>query len=191
MSAAPPAGAGPDDVVVVPMRRRHLRGVLRIERHSRHARWSTGLFLNELAAPNRCYRTALGPATVTGGRPVLGYAGALLTGPDAHVTTVAVRPDVRRQGIATVLLLELARDARARGAEAMTLEVAASNEAALALYRRFGFVVEGVRANYYAELGEDALVLWMSDLATDAAADRLDAVAASVASAPVTQGRAS
>lgn len=165
-------------VTIVPMRRRHLRGVLRIERHSVHARWSTGLFLNELAGTNRCYVVALDDAARSTTRAVVGFAGLLCTGPDAHVTTIAVHPDARRAHIGTRLLLVLATEARRRGAEAMTLEVAASNAAAVALYERFGFQVEGVRAGYYAELGEDALVLWMSDLAGDVAGRRLAAIAA-------------
>lgn len=174
----PAATTAAPTVTIAPMRRRHLRGVLRIERHSVHARWSAGLFLNELAGERRCYVVALDDAARTTTRAVVGFAGVLLTGTDAHVTTIAVHPQVRRTHIGTRLLLVLATEARRRGAEAMTLEVAASNAAAIALYERFGFIVEGVRAGYYAELGEDALVLWMSDLATDAAQRRLAAIAA-------------
>ena len=186
------APASPDgtsaEVRIAPLRRRHLRRVMRLERATDFATWSSGVFLNELAAAHRCYLAALGPPVLGPGRAVLGYAGTLQVGPDVHVTRVVVDAAARRTGIGTRLLLVLARVARARGAEAMTLEVAASNAPAIALYERFGFVTEGRRENYYAELGEDALVLWMSDLATDAAARRLDAVDASLDPPLLTEG---
>ena len=55
----------------------------------------------------------------------------------------------------------------------MTLEVRASNDAALQLYRRFGFAPAGVRKAYYSDNGEDALVLWAEDIDTPAYAERL------------------
>lgn len=192
--AAPDARSAVAGSRIVAMRRRHLRGVQRIERTTVHARWSPGLFLNELAAPNRCYLSALGPAVLGSRRSlgppgqVLGYAGLLLAGPDAHVTTVAVRPDLRRASIGSRLLLVLARVARARGSVAMTLEVAASNGPAIALYERFGFVVEGVRENYYAELGEDALVLWWTGLDGVDAGRRLDEIEAALDPPLATEG---
>jgi len=184
MSAAVPQ----PDVRIAPMRRRHLRRVMRIERATEFASWSSGVFLNELAGRNRCYLTALGPPVLGPGRAVLGFAGSLRVGPDVHVTRIAVDEAVRRSGVGTRLLLVLARVARAQGAEAMTLEVAASNGPAIALYERFGFVVQGRRTNYYAELGEDALVLWLTDLATEAGAARLDAIDAALDPPLITEG---
>jgi [ribosomal protein S18]-alanine N-acetyltransferase len=61
---------------------------------------------------------------------------------------------------ARVALLALARDAVGRGATALTLEVRLSNKAAQEMYRRFGFVPVGIRKGYYADTGEDALVMW-------------------------------
>ena len=79
---------------------------------------------------------------------------------DGHVTTIAVDPAWHRHGIGTRLLLALAREAIARGATALTLEVRLSNQGAQELYRRFGFTAVGVRKGYYADTGEDALVMW-------------------------------
>jgi ribosomal-protein-alanine N-acetyltransferase len=56
----------------------------------------------------------------------------------------------------------------------MTLEVRVSNTAAIGLYRRFGFAPAGVRAGYYGDDGEDALVMWAHDIAGPAFAARLD-----------------
>ncbi len=164
---AVPAGA-PDDLTIVPMRRRHLRGVLRIETQSYPKPWTYGLYLSELALGGlRCYLVARSRGEV------VGYGGVMYIGPDAHVTTLATAPEFHRRGIAGRVLLGLARAAVAHGAENLTLEVRVSNEAAIALYRRFGFAPAGVRKNYYAEVKEDALVMWANDIGTEEYAARL------------------
>ena len=88
------------------------------------------------------------------------------------MTNIVVAPAVRRSGIGTLLMSDLATAARRRGCVAWTLEVRASNAAAQELYRRFGFVPAGVRTRYY-ENTEDAIVMWCHDLGGDAYAERL------------------
>ena len=144
---------------VQPMRRRHLRAVLRIEEASYPKPWSSTLFLGELAQrATRSYFVAL-----LEGR-VVGFAGSMLTPDGAHVTTVAVDPDHRRTGVATILMCELHQDARERDCDAMTLEVRASNVGARDLYERFGYVAEGLRRGYYSDNGEDAVIMWVRSI---------------------------
>jgi [ribosomal protein S18]-alanine N-acetyltransferase len=163
------------EVVVGPMRRRHLRGVLRIEHQVYPRPWSLGLYMSELGyRGNRIYLTARVGATV------VGYAGMMLVPDDGHVTTVAVDPVWHRHKVGTRLLLALARNAVERGVENLTLEVRVANTAAQALYREFGFVPAGVRRGYYAETGEDALVMWANDVHSDTYAVRLDRIEARV-----------
>jgi [ribosomal protein S18]-alanine N-acetyltransferase len=146
-------------VYVVPMRRRHLRAVLRIETLVYPRPWSHSLFLSELALRgSRSYFVA------RVGRDVVGYAGLMISGDDAHITTIAVDPTHHRHKVGTRLLLVLTREALARGARHMTLEVRLSNHAAQDLYRRFGFGPVGVRRNYYQETNEDALVMWVHEI---------------------------
>ena len=76
----------------------------------------------------------------------------------AEVLTLAVTPIMRRQGIASALLREATTQVRAAGARELFLEVSTGNEAALALYRREGFVEVGRRRRYYAD-ASDALVM--------------------------------
>jgi ribosomal-protein-alanine N-acetyltransferase len=114
------------------------------------------------------------------GGSVVGFAGMLFIGPDGHVTTISVDPSWRRRQIGMRLMLALSREAIARGASALTLEVRASNEAAQAMYRRLGYVPAGIRKNYYADIGEDALVMWANDVEYDEYADRLDRIEASI-----------
>ena len=166
-------GAPLADLEIVPMRRRHLRSVLRIEVQSYPKPWTLGLYLSELALGSlRCYLVARSRGEV------VGYGGVMYLGPDAHVTTLAVAPEFQRHGIGGRMLLQLARAAIAHGAENLTLEVRVTNEAAIALYRRFGFVPAGVRKNYYAEVNEDALIMWANDIQTDEYAQRLARIAA-------------
>lgn len=151
----------PAEIHVLPMRRRHLRAVLRIEELVNPRPWSLSLFLSELRyTDSRVYLVA------RSGVSVIGYAGLMLVAGDGHITNVGVDPGQRRQGVATRLLIELARRALAEGAEALTLEVRVSNQGAQELYRRFGFVPAGVRKNYYSDSNEDALIMWANDIDT-------------------------
>jgi len=171
------------EVHVSPMRRRHLRAVLRIEAQVYPRPWSLGLFMSELALRgSRVYVVA------RVGGSVVGYGGVMLTGGDAHVTTLAVEPQWHRRKVGTRLLLTLARTAIARGAGALTLEVRMSNQPAQELYRGFGLQPAGVRKNYYVEVNEDALVMWAHDVQSEEYALRLDGLEAAVHPATVVEG---
>ena len=162
-------------VRITPMRRRHLRSVLRIEHQVYPRPWSVGLFMSELALrATRVYLVArVGPT-------VVGYAGLLLTAGDGHVTTIAVDPAWHRHKIGTRLMLHLTRQSIEKGATALTLEVRMSNDAAQGMYRTFGFAPAGVRPGYYVETNEDALIMWAYDVATPEYTDRLARIEASI-----------
>jgi [ribosomal protein S18]-alanine N-acetyltransferase len=155
-------------VAIVPMRRRHLRPVLRIESMVYPRPWSLGLFASELSLRgSRTYRVA------KVGGAVVGYGGMMRAGDEGHVTTLAVDPAWQGRQVGTRLLLTLVRTALGWGCAGLTLEVRMANAPAQALYRRFGFVPAGVRKGYYAETGEDALVMWAHEVGSPAYADRL------------------
>ncbi|CAN5204257.1 hypothetical protein BH20ACT9_BH20ACT9_22720 [soil metagenome] len=173
------------DVAVEPMRRRHLHGVMAIEEAVYPRAWSPALFAAELAGgPQRWYRVALAPGSRLGGmvarRQVVGYAGLVLQGREAHVTTVAVHPAQHRRKVATRLLVSLLRHARDTDAAAATLEVRVGNRGAQRLYATFGFAPVGVRPRYYPETGEDALIMWVHELQGPAFGRLLDAQAARI-----------
>jgi len=171
------------EVRITPMRRRHLRGVLRIEQQVYPRPWTFGLFLGEISQrASRVYLVArVGPE-------VVGYAGMFRAVDDGHITTVAVDPAWQRHGVATRMLLALARAALERGCRNLTLEVRMSNSGAQALYQRFGFVPAGVRKGYYPETGEDALVMWANDVDTELYAARLREIESSVPGRTVVEG---
>ena len=82
----------------------------------------------------------------------------------------------RLASVTISLLTVLAREAIARGAASLTLEVRMSNKGAQELYRRFGFGPVGVRKNYYQEVNEDALVMWAHAVDQPAYSDLIDAI---------------
>jgi ribosomal-protein-alanine N-acetyltransferase len=150
------------------MRRRHLRGVMAIERQVYPRPWSPNLFLSEMTeSKNRCYLVAKID------REVVGYAGMICYGEEAHVTNIAIDPLHHRQKIATRLLHDLIGQAVEMGAEALSLEVRVTNWGAQRLYGGFGFRPIGVRKNYYQEINEDALIMWVDDIRTSRYRDLL------------------
>jgi len=171
----PDPGAPPLVVQLVPMRRRHLRSVMRIETQVYPRPWSLPLFMSELnLRTSRIYYVARVNSSV------VGYCGVMLVEEDAHITNIAVDPAWHRRGIGARLLLNAARQVAAHEAIRLTLEVRMSNAGAQGLYRKFGFEPAGVRKNYYAESREDALIMWAYGLGTDEYKRRLADIEASL-----------
>ena len=83
---------------------------------------------------------------------------------EAHVATIAVHPDYRRQGIGEQILLHALLAARNEGARRAFLEVRAGNTAAQAMYKKYGFVVDGIRPRYYKDNNEDAVLMSLNSL---------------------------
>jgi [ribosomal protein S18]-alanine N-acetyltransferase len=162
-------------VEIVRMRRRHLRGVMAIERQAYSRPWSPNLFIAEMTEPNnRNYLVARMD------KDVAGYIGLICYGDEAHITNIAVDPMLQGHYIAHRLLYEELLSAIHMGAHAVSLEVRVTNWRAQRLYARFGFRPVGVRRNYYAELHEDALIMWTDDVRSDDYRLRLDALAGSL-----------
>jgi ribosomal-protein-alanine N-acetyltransferase len=164
-------------LALTPMRRRDLRHVMAIEQVVFPEPWSHAVFTSELALrTGRAYRVA------RESRTVVGYFGLMFVEDEAHVTTVAVAPAHQHRGVGTALLLHAVRISLAEGARNLSLEVAAGNERAQALYRRFGFAPVGVRKGYYQVTGEDAFVMWAYDIGSPDYARRLEDIEAGLRS---------
>jgi ribosomal-protein-alanine N-acetyltransferase len=140
-----------------PGRPADLPAVVAIERASFADPWPVRALLTELQ-PDRLRW----PLVAEVGGEVAGYLLAWRVTDQLHILNLAVRPDLRRQGIATTLLQSALDRARAGGLAEATLEVRPSNQDALAFYRRHGFVQTGRRRRYYANTGEDALIMTVS-----------------------------
>jgi ribosomal-protein-alanine N-acetyltransferase len=81
---------------------------------------------------------------------------------EVQILNVATDPSARRRGHADRLLAHAIAFAREVHAQRLLLEVRKSNEPAIRLYRKHGLRPIGIRANYYAEAHEDALVMALS-----------------------------
>lgn len=127
--------------------------VVGIERRAFPTPWSLAMFVLELSKPSGICLAAL-----RDGR-IVGYLICSRYDRVWHVMNVAVDPEHRRIGIASGLLnrlLERIDDPEGQ----ITLEVRRSNAAAITLYERLGFRGAGIRRRYYADNGEDALIMW-------------------------------
>jgi len=161
----------PVELEITRMRRRHLKGVMAIEREVYPRPWSPNLFLSEMnELRNRTYLVA------RISKDVVGYGGIMCYGDEAHVTTIAVDPEQHRRKIGTRLMYELVQEAMRMGARAVSLEVRVSNWGAQRLYSRFGFRPVGIRKNYYQETGEDAVVMWVDSIRSPDYRDQLERI---------------
>jgi ribosomal-protein-alanine N-acetyltransferase len=139
---------------LAPMTLDDLDEVLEIERASFLTPWSRGAFRYELTQ-NRVARSLV----VRLGRELAGYLCLWEIGHEIHITNLAVRPALRRRGVARALLGHVLAGARRDGIELVFLEVRPTNLQAVSLYESFGFRVIGRRKGYYFDTGEDALVM--------------------------------
>jgi len=127
--------------------------------------WPRRAYLFELEHnPHARLFVAEKPSVTVGADVVVGMLVMWLVLDEAHIATLAVHPDHRRQGIGARLLAQALRLAQQEGARSVYLEVRKSNRAAQALYRRFGFRVTGRRPHYYQDTGEDALLMTLEPL---------------------------
>ncbi len=95
---------------------------------------------------------------------LIGYGGFWLIAGEAHISTIAVRPEWAGQGRGALLLIHLLQQAIALEATEATLEVRRSNQPAQALYARYGFAYVGERRRYYRNNNEDALLMTVAPL---------------------------
>jgi ribosomal-protein-alanine N-acetyltransferase len=122
-----------------------------IERHSFPQPWPRATFEAELTRDHA--------RVVVAGSPVIGFCNYWLVAQELHVLAIATHPDRRRGGIGKLLLDHAIADARATGCTLATLEVRRGNLPAIALYERAGFATVHIRARYYQDNDEDALIM--------------------------------
>ncbi len=132
--------------------------VVAIEKDGFRHPWSRELLERELS--HAWSTVLLAVADGAGGREeVLGFIVFWIVHDEVHVLNVATALEARRRGVGRALMDEAVEAGRRSGARMATLEVRRSNAPAIALYRELGYRQVGVRPNYYAEEGEDAIVM--------------------------------
>jgi ribosomal-protein-alanine N-acetyltransferase len=135
--------------------RRDVPELLFIEESQFPEPWTRRILLDEIGnTETRRYTVAVA------NKRIIGYLGVMFVLDELHINTIGTLPGEEGRGIATSLLDDAWSDAKDRGIKRGTLEVAVSNERAIALYYRYGFAPVGVRKNYYELIKEDALILW-------------------------------
>jgi ribosomal-protein-alanine N-acetyltransferase len=140
------------------MRREDLPEVLAIESLSFSEPWTEEMFLHEISAQALAH-VLVARADEGSGPRIVGFLCGWIVAGELHINNIAVHPGYRRRGVASQLLEEMLRRAKVMGAKAGYLEVRASNEAANALYQRYGFRQIGRRRNYYDHPREDAIIM--------------------------------
>ena len=148
------------NVLIERMTEHDLLAVVEIEEESGLSPWGWDAYHKELQSPEEVIMLVARADSPDGG--VAGFIVSRLIGSELHVYNVAVRPGLRRRGVAARLLRAVLEWGRLKGADLAFLEVREGNSAAQNLYRGCGFVVAGRRRQYYAAPVEDALLMSVS-----------------------------
>ena len=153
-----------DGLEIRPLAVGDLDAVGAIERVTMPAPWSPAMFAGEIAKPSS---VCLGAWEGEEGDRLVGYVIVSRYVDAWHVMNLVVAESHRRRGIARALLDEVFDRTRPAGRRGFTLEVRASNDAALRLYETMGFRRQGVRRGYYTDNREDAVIMWRDASAGD------------------------
>jgi ribosomal-protein-alanine N-acetyltransferase len=145
--------------------------VIALERRAFPTPWSLAMFVLELSKASGVCLAALRDGELVGHLICSRYDTVW------HIMNVAVDPACRREGVASALLRDLIERVGGDDGAQITLEVRPSNDGAIALYERFGFLSAGRRPRYYQDNGEDALVMWRTPSTLEGRMDDIPNVA--------------
>lgn len=120
--------------------------------------WSVSAYITETHNPAGFYIVAREDDKI------VGFAGEWLVMDEAHITTIGVDQNYRRNKIGERMLICLLDEAIRKGARRVSLEVRRYNYAAQTLYKKYLFEQAAIRKNYYTNNNEDALVMWINDM---------------------------
>jgi ribosomal-protein-alanine N-acetyltransferase len=141
------------DLVIAPASPTDIDAIDEIEQHSFKSPWSKSTFEGELLRE----WARIDVARI--GDRLVAFCNYWLVTTELHILAIATHPDYRGQGIGRQVLGHVLEVASTAGCSLATLEVRRSNRPAIALYERAGFKTVHVRARYYQDDGEDALVM--------------------------------
>lgn len=147
------------NIKIVPLRPEHIDSIMIIDRLSFTLPWSRESLIQEIEK-NKFARYI----AVIKDSAVAGYGGMWIIIDEAHITNIAVHPEYRGNGISNYIMDGLIEICKFEKVGAITLEVRKSNVIAQNLYRKYGFVEEGLRKAYYSDNKEDAIIMWNRDI---------------------------
>ena len=142
------------EIIIRKMQPEDLAEVCKIEKDNFSLPWSEKSFLESMEREDTVFLVALEDEDVAG------YIGCYCIAGAGEITNVAVKASHRRKGIGGKLLQKLYEEGVALDTQEYFLEVRESNEAAIGLYLRQGFVKEGIRKNFYEKPVENAVIMW-------------------------------
>lgn len=145
------------NIVIDFMEEKDIDEVLDISSVSFSIPWSKSSYMQELTNPVAKYFVAKID------NKVVGFIGTWMILDESHITNIAVHPNYRKQGIASMLLKELLNHCKSQGCIAYTLEVRSGNKAARSLYEKHNFKQDGIRKGYYEDNKEDAILMWLRE----------------------------
>ncbi len=144
-----------DNIKFLLAKEKHVDMMYEIEKDSFITPWSYKSMHNDVTKHDiAIYLVALD------NNDVVGYLGIWHVIDQAHITTIAIKKEYRRQTIGETLLLKMLNKLRKINIIEVTLEVRESNSKAINLYKKLGFYCEGKRINYYQDTNEDAIIMW-------------------------------
>ena len=142
------------EIIIRKMQPEDLAEVCKIEKDNFSLPWSEKSFLESMEREDTVFLVALEDEDVAG------YIGCYCIAGAGEITNVAVKASHRRKGIGGKLLQKLYEEGISLDTQEYFLEVRESNEAAIGLYLRQGFVNEGIRKNFYEKPVENAVIMW-------------------------------
>jgi ribosomal-protein-alanine N-acetyltransferase len=132
-----------------------LPGILEVERACFPSPWTDAMFAEELKNDwSNVWVVEAGPE-----RKLVAFTVFWIAYDEVHVLNIAVATAWRRRGLARKLLTGIVAFAESRNSSHIVLEVRPSNTGAQRLYQEFNFRPVGLRPNYYADNGEDAVLM--------------------------------
>lgn len=142
------------ELQIKPLTEEYVDQVCVLEEEAFSMPWHKESFMEMIENKDACYLVGLLEGQVVASCGLRNIVG------DGEITNVVTKSSERGKGIGEQMLLKLMEEGCNMGVEAFTLEVRKSNEPAIHLYEKLGFVTEGVRKNFYEEPTEDALIMW-------------------------------
>ncbi len=131
--------------------------VLEIERKTFPSPWSRSNFLFELKQNRAAYNFVIRSRKKKG--RIVGFTCTWILFGELKINNIAIRKEYRRTGLGSWLIRYVLELGLRKGCDTASLEVRASNEAAILMYEKLGFKASGLRKGYYSDNAEDALLM--------------------------------
>jgi len=140
-------------MIIRPMEPEDADSVAQIEKDSFSQPWSRQGFLDAMDLPQNIILVAEEDGEI------LGYQCTYVSFDEGELTNIAVKRTARGQGVGQHLIRKLQEKAVESGVERIVLEARVTNDTAIALYEKMGFINLGIRKNLYEHPVEDGVIM--------------------------------